>query len=335
MKGKKVIKIILGFIIAVVIIATIMVFVIGVDKTNGDGIFSFGSTNVSGLYDNSSEYKIGGADINSNELKYIDINWIRGSVDILPYDGDDVRISEAFVSGENSDENIVRYLVKDGRLTIQFTKAQGFFERLFAKPLVKNLTVLIPEDKMDINTLNVDTVGASLKASALTLETLDIDNVSGNIDISDITAAQVVVDNVSGKLAIEQMTSNHVRIDTVSGEIFLADVNTETLKMNTVNGKVNYSGDAKEIDADAVSAHMSVTLDNAPEKVDCESVSGDIIFKIPDNDGFSLDFETVSGTLASDFPLKSESKHKSSYGNGGFNYEFETVSGALKVLKAD
>ena len=71
--------------------------------------------------------------------------------------------------------------------------------------------------------------------------------------------------------------------------------------------------------------------------MELNTVSGDTRLYLPDNDGFTLRYQRVSGDVRSDFNLKTSLSDKSGTAvyleGGGRNYSMQTVSGDLRIYR--
>lgn len=131
------------------------------------GSFSIG---FSGLrYDNAEAYSVGDALLPADNIQQVEINWTSGSVRVEAYDGEKISIKE---TGAENEEQKLRYLSRDGKLTIQYCKSRAFFG-IFKNP-EKELTLLVPAQMAE------------------DLKTFKIDSASTKINISDIASQEFV-----------------------------------------------------------------------------------------------------------------------------------------------
>lgn len=193
-------------------------------------------------------------------------------------------------------DDMLRYRVADGKLIIQYRKSGGSLLKNWR--LKKDITVRIPSDMVP------------------DFMELEISSVSARIDVSDISAY------------------NSVTINNVSGKVNLNHVGANWLEVNTVSGDVKADGRFYHINTDSVSGNVSVVTSEAPKDIECDSVSGDVTVSMPDNSGFEVNFDAVSGDLNSDFDLvKRGSRYI--YGDGRAEYEFDSVSGDFTLERID
>ncbi len=194
------------------------------------------------------------------------------------------------------EENKLRWRVENGILKIEQMAAGMRFG--FKKTPKKALTVKIPSD------------------TAENLKSVITDSVSAEINIIGVSA------------------SDKIKIDTVSGDADLKNIKAGKLDINTVSGNLRADGEISELESDSVSGDITVSSAVPPKKLDCDSTSGDIRLTIPKNSGFTLESDTVSGSISCELPTVSESKNRRVCGDGSAEFETDTVSGDV-VIKAN
>jgi len=167
---------------------------------------------------------------------------------------------------------------------------QDYMDFRFNNALMdKDLTLHVPADWV-CNELEIDSVSATVSVSGIHATTLDLVNVSGNCTYTGCTASE--------------------------------------LDAETVSGKIHYSGSLQELDFNTVSADCSVSLETAPQKVNLESVSGDMELTLPNGCGYQLDLDTTSGDFTCSY-----SNDSYSYGYLGCKITADAVSGDVTVYQ--
>lgn len=321
-------KVTVWSVIAIILTAILLVLLFG---SGHKSFYNVGS--VSGYYKDSNLYKEGNVKSDAQSVKNIEIHWICGDVKIIPHSGSQIEISESINDGndELNSKNSMRYLIKDGKLTVQFTKSYKFFERLFYNVRGKSLTVLIPQNNLNLDEFSVNTVSADSIVKSFNGQNLTVNNVSGNIELTDCNLTdKLSLDNVSGTVNIKTVKADSLKLGTVSGNITLTDTEAEKLDIDTVSGKIKADGSFKEIDGESVSGDYTVTSATALNKISFDSVSGCFDLLMPENSGFTADFDGVSGDFNSNFPIIS-SNGKKVFGNGSAPYDFDVVSGDVTI----
>lgn len=242
----------------------------------------------------AQHYSAGEGEISVTEnIREIKIDWVSGSVVCRVYDGDQLTFSESAGRVLSQDQTL-RYQVKDGRLKIDFMEAgRGF--RLFDSVPAKDLEVWIP--------------------ASLGLETLSIDSVSGAVSVE------------GGGMRLREAD-----VETVSGGVEIDNLYADEASVSSVSGGITLGGGFGEIDLESVSGGMTLRLFAMPRSVRAESISGGVDLALPENDGFTARLESISGRLRSDFE-GGEEKNRVQYKNGGAELRFETVSGGVSLRR--
>lgn len=302
-----VIRIIAWTIAAVALVVILILGLLG--KIN---VISIGINN-GYYYADSGKYKTGNAKIDGNEIKDLELNWLDGRIHVETYDGETVQFYEK-ASQDLSEKQQLQYYVKNGKLIIQYQKAQKrfFFNN---STLHKELFVKIPEKTAEsMGSFRIDTISADAEISGITASQFRLDSTSGDFDLTGCKTDGLSMDSTSGSL-----TGNTLYVD-------------GKLETNTTSGDVQVEGSFQNIDSDTVSGLISVTSKVCPNKIRTDSVSGNASFTIPENDGFTYKLDTVSGYFNCDFEM-SHKEGRGTYKGGGASFRFESVSGGAEVKR--
>lgn len=287
------------FVYAFVALVLTSVLIWGIGNNNNMNFFSFNISNLfggSGFSYNDDNYKIGDGEVPKDQVSEIEVNWTAGNVIIAPTMGDaatDV-ISFTEESGTQLDEDYeLRYKLEDGVLKIMFAKPNVKFQGIF-QSLNKDLVIHVP-------------VGTELSD-------ITIDTVSANIDLESITAA------------------NQFNLATVSGNIDGTQITADVMAAETVSGKIRWNeATLRTVSAESVSGEINVSFLTMPTNIQMETVSGAMTLGLPENEGFKVDYDKVSGDFDCDFDVRIN-KNMAMYKNGVNKIDLETVSGNMKIL---
>ena len=123
-------------------------------------------------------------------------------------------------------------------------------------------------------------------------------------------------------------------MDSVSGDLYAYEVNGRELEVFTVSGWVDVSGGFDRVELASTSGDVNYYGTRCPDNLEAELVSGCIYLNIPEDDGFTLEYETVSGEFYDGFNL-SQTMDGDEYvirtGSGAAEISVETVSGDLSL----
>ena len=141
-------------------------------------------------------------------------------------------------------------------------------------------------------------------------------------------------ETISADLTVhDALACRELDLDTTSGTVDVRDAAADELDVESVSGSVTVSGAFREVKTESVSGSVSLVLTSAAEEIKMNSVSGAQTLAVSEGSGFTLKFDSVSGTLDSALALTAQNGTYR-FGDGGCKIEVETVSGNLK-LRAD
>jgi DUF4097 and DUF4098 domain-containing protein YvlB len=164
------------------------------------------------------------------------------------------------------------------------------------------------------NVRNID--GTDLYLRVPLAASIEVETVSADIDMDGSAGESIVLNTVSGDVEA-QASPQRLEIQTVSGEVeFVGSISRSSVE--TVSGDISLSGIHGEIEISTVSGDVSLIA----EKVDrgrFESVSGDMKLDLAINDNGRLASESMSGDLVLRLPAAQQA-----------GFEIQTYSGDIR-----
>lgn len=153
-------------------------------------------------------------------------------------------------------------------------------------------------------------------------ERVDIQTVSGSLDVGDIQG-QMSIEAVSASIDIEGAVGD-LTAETVSGSIRLRRSRLSGLRAETVSGTISYEGSLASTGTYRMNTH-----------------SGSVTLTLPADVGATLELETFSGRIASDFPLTLQpgqatgrgKRMEFTLGNGGARVTAGAFSGNINIRR--
>ena len=128
---------------------------------------------------------------------------------------------------------------------------------------------------------------------------IDVSTVSADIDVKQVMGEQSL-GTVSGDINTESAKSD-ISAEAVSGDIEISGQDSATNpRANTVSGDVVLTGVAGVADTESVSGDVTV-VDGSFERIDVNTVNGDILFRSALQAGGKLTAETVNGSVDLEF----------------------------------
>lgn len=140
------------------------------------------------------------------------------------------------------------------------------------------------------------------------------------------------LDTASADLTVRDMIIREMEIDSASGTAKFENCTVSSLDVDTASGDVTFTGSLNELDFEAASASFTGVLENAPNLVKMDSMSGDLTLTLPEDAGFTVSLDAMSSDFSSDFPTVKKNK---SYvcGDGHCKIDVSTMSGDVAILK--
>lgn len=306
-------RIILWSVVALVLTGVLVWFLLphggyrGSDKKNG-----FGGGTQSGSDENApaaaaatvtwdgSQPATDGSTHKADGVTGLKIDWICGSVQIEAVDGDEVEFWDDY-SSTGSGEYAMDWGFDGSTLEISYCKDVPFAVTLPEK----TLSVRVPEQLLQ--TIEIETVSASVSVGVMTLDSLKIDSISGSQSLNTVHADSIELSTTSGSISGDALSARELDAESISGSI-------------------EFSGTFTDAEFDTTSGSVRASFGQAPEKLDADSISGSFTFILPSDSFFRCKLDTVSGDLDSELAIQ---------GSAGSapEYHFSTTSGDV-YLKA-
>lgn len=257
----------------IILWSLVIVVLIGLAIAVGGG--GFGISIGSGFSSSISSGTVGGGSVDAAGVKELKIEWVGGSIQIVPADTDKISFSEEGVSDE---KYRMVWEQRGDTLTLAACKSNtslvswsGFNN--------KDLTVTVPRDFV-AREIDIEYVNASVTLENISADKLELEGVSGSCDLTGCQADTLRLGTVSGDVSYSG-TAREVRLETVSGE-----------------GRLELDGTVRKIQLETVSGNLELKL---PEdlgcSVDLDGVSGKVRGDYRSGSDCEIDVDTVSGDL--------------------------------------
>jgi len=184
--------------------------------------------------------------------------------------------------------------------------------------------------------IRIDTHSAPVTAADIAGE-LDVDVGSGAVAIRRLDG-NLRVDTGSGAVVVKGVEGELIDIDTGSGGVSGGGLAAHTIRIDTGSGGIDLSDVAVDrLALDTGSGAVKLTLANAPRDVDVDTGSGGVTLRSPAGLNATVELETGSGTIHTDFPLtvtRFDRDHVvGRVGDGSGRIRIETGSGSIRLLE--
>lgn len=224
---------------------------------------------------------------------------------------------------------------------------------------VECTTVSIPAD--GIRNIEVNWISESLSfyvwdENEITLEVLDDLPLAYSVEGDTLTVGPEAAMTDTGSAliitlprALSERLLNELTISVTSAYVDLFEINASKLNLTTISGGCTVDGFFDEVNIyttsgdvfvygsfahgtfEAVSGGLYITADGMMRSCRVDAVSGSVSLTLPQNLGYTLAFDSVSGNLYAD-ELDITSSADFTYGDGTAEIVVDTVSGDLSLM---
>ena len=120
---------------------------------------------------------------------------------------------------------------------------------------------------------------------------------AGLLRCRGLTGTDFSFSTISGSLRASQIGAMTLSMRTVTGSLSAADIRADSLSMRTVSGGILLErAAARRLKSTTVGADVTLDLEETPEHVDINSVSGDTTLSVP-ADALAVSLRAVTGKL--------------------------------------
>jgi DUF4097 and DUF4098 domain-containing protein YvlB len=238
----------------------------------------------------------------------VDLSLVSGEIRVTSWDRNEVRVHAA------SERGILRFDASPSRVTVGVRSNSGRLgDTRYEVTIPRSARVVAKGVSGDVSTRG----GSDVEAHSVSGD-VEVVDASGRVTIGSVSGgasaqrvgAGVKASTVSGDLTLSSITGD-VDANTVSGDITLDGVTSSFVRTNSTSGDVEFSG----------------TLD-PKGRYEFESHSGDIEIAVSGG-GATLDVQTFSGEVNSDFPMTLQPGSRS--GNRGRGMQFTIGGGGARI----
>lgn len=277
-----------------------------------------------------------------DRIKGINISWISGPIEIRPYSGTEINVTE-YCRNEIQEEDKMQIYEENGILFIKWNRrTEGFslsnlFQMIGRSVFSKSLVVEIPEKiAEDLNLVRCKGVSSKIYAENFKTNVLKLESTSGSVDVNTVRAKEMHISSVSGAVRLDSIYCNSLVAKSTSGSVKTENILVGEGDFNSVSGGLHINGGVTALKANTVSGGIKSVLINCPERLDFSSVSGGQKLTLPENDGFTARYSTTSGKFVSEFEVSMTDKKNgtATYKNGASAFKLSSMSGSIKLFRA-
>jgi len=243
---------------------------------------------------------VGTHNVPAGGVRSMHIEWTSGAVDVRPWDGNYIRITEHSPRELRAGENLQLDTSGD-TVTIEF-RARG--TPMHNMP-AKNLEVLVPRE-----------LGGNF-------DRFSIDSTSGRVVIDAIGATTFTIDSISGRIEVSGASADEISLRSVSGRVEVSGAQAQRLTVTTTSGRQELFGSFGQANLSSVSGRVEFTGTTVPADLTIGSTSGRVAVTVPDEGAISVHHSSVSGRFSSEIPVILH--------DGNPQFSLSTVSGRVGI----
>jgi len=154
---------------------------------------------------------------------------------------------------------------------------------------------------------------------------LQASTVSGDVQATSLRGL-VNVATVSGEILVRDAAGTLVEATSVSGDVQLVNIRADQVAAETVSGDVEYQGEIRP-----------------RGEYDFQTLSGDVVLRVPRGLGAEISASTFSGSIRSSFEITTREDRRSRWtnsrrltgtiGDGGAQLRLQSFSGSVELLE--
>jgi DUF4097 and DUF4098 domain-containing protein YvlB len=251
--------------------------------------------------------------LDTNDSPEVSISNVAGSVKVVGGGGKTVRVEGSL----DDDVEDLRIRAEEDRVDIEV-----ILPRHSHRGGDADLVITVPKGAM----VEVETVSAWIEVAGVEGE-LDLESVSGDITVEGADA-EADVSSVSGRIELSG-SFPRLEAESVSGDVEV-DGASGDLEISTTSGRIGIiGGDFDSVDCQSVSG--SIRFEGRPKKgaeISMENFSGNTTLRLPADLDATIEVETHSGDIESDFG--DERVRREKYGPGAW-FETEVGDGSARI----
>lgn len=280
-----------------------------------------------------------GKDINEERveaisgIRHISVATVSDNIRLIPVDSDEIKVHYyGSYSTTNPDYRPELVVEKIGpRIDIKIVYQSNNLSISFYSDL--KLDVYIPEKYKE--NIEISSTSGEVSIDRLDVQELNYSNTSGDLNADWIGAEKCNMSTTSGEVRVSGKFERFGFI-TTSGNLIADDFTSKKSELKTTSGEIKLSGQPGDINAEAISGNLNLSYSDFSNTISANSVSGEVEIKLPEDAGFKLEYDTVSGDARCDFDMSDRQGKKGlngTVGRGDGSVRVTTVSGNLNIYK--
>ncbi len=254
-------------------------------------------------------------------LREVDLHIENGSIELRPWEENDIRIEcQVQVYRVRDEETARREFLQDA----QFSFSNGKLQLESRKKSMKvNTIVYFPTNDVD---------------------RVQLYTFNGKISGDNLPVHYLKAKAVNGKISLDQVDAKEAHIETFNGPIHVRRLNSLDGTLKTMNGTINVDAGRGNIHAESVNGTVHFRLAEASQsKAYVKTTTGSIHIAVPEGVKTEADIKTTVGAIHAQLPNLSIIEEKKDFankrmtflankqGDGHFYIEAEAATGSVHI----
>jgi len=252
----------------------------------------------------------------------LSVSLYSGRANVTGTSGNAVRITGTVGGGDLR----VRGRANSVRVELEHGMPKGGADLEISVPIGTRVVVEGFSSRFSVRGVKGDVSAETLSGSIVVVDAagkVSAESVSGNIEIENL-AGDVRAESVSGRVTLRNVNGD-IATESVSGPLNIVSASSARVRAETVGGSLSYDGTIEPLGNYSFTTH-----------------SGRLTLAVPANAGATVQLETFSGTVDSDFPVTLESGANRQLGESRFDFRIgdgrsrivlETFSGNIEIKR--
>ncbi|MRX72355.1 DUF4097 family beta strand repeat protein [Bacillus lacus] len=213
---------------------------------------------------------------NGGSLDSLYLQFVYGSVNILPGSGEDIRVEcEAKVYRTDSSEEARTFFLENFAVDLEANKLSIVSDK---KTLKTNVTLYIPER-------NYNDVQVRL--------------FNGPIRGEHVTARELKAKTANGMISFQSLSGGSASLETANGQIKLANNQSKKIEAETINGIIDVNGSPEKLDLQSFNGNIVVDLFNQScSTLLAKTTTGSIDVYLPEHTPINGELKSNFGNLS-------------------------------------
>lgn len=125
---------------------------------------------------------------------------------------------------------------------------------------------------------------------------------------------------------------NEIKLSTINSNSKIDVNNRGNLRVDSVNGNMEIFGSYEGLEFSSTSGNVDLYMKSCPSNMNINAVNGDINLKLPENDGFEVEYDIKNGDFVCEFPVTSKGNY-AIYKKAKSDFNLFTVNGNISITK--